>query len=313
LTDAAAILGSASSGVIAIVTGGATEFVKFTRADGAGNVLSVAKDSAGTVVGRGAWDSVAASHNNLDPVYPVWTIANITSTVMTFSGSDTVATEASVSTTFNSNRKRAASGGTQIDLTALQEQLDAAGHEQTFQRLLVNDLSIQIQQGQAQLTANVLGVDCLFSAPAGATFVQPRGNASMTGTTTGTLATEDGVSMLCSQATINLTNGRNANFILGSDAADHVSEDNFNATANLTMFRQSLTRLQEYLAADPRAVVVQLKEPASGDAYRFEWPAAKIQEGSTDRLNGSVTDACQMYAEKDLASGSKMIIEKVFG
>jgi hypothetical protein len=306
-SDTSIILTSAasfpSSGVIAINTSGTVEFVKYTG------------KSTNTLTGcsRGAWDSVAASHSNGDSVYPVFTITAINATELTFGG-DTVATESAVSTTFMSNRKRAASSTTRTRFSIEKANLDRSLF-QTFKGAEVNDVEIVIGLGQGQATFNMIGQTNTTAQESGATYLPKRGSAPMTGTVNGTLLTEAGATLAgCRQATIRLTNQREGQFQIGSDETDHVSEGNFGVEVQMEIYRGDLARLNNYLNGVRQPFVYQVKEPSSGDALRWTLPNAVYRQADEGAAGQTITENCTLYAEKDdAATGSKMIFEKIFG
>jgi len=292
-----------TSGVAAIDSAGVIEFVKYTGK--AGNQL--------TGCTRGVWDSIAASHSNGDAVYPVWTITNITATVLTFAG-DTVVTESSVSTSFKSNRKRAASGTQRVRFSVEKANLDQSLF-QTFKGVEVNDVEIAIGIGQGQATFNMFGQNNTTAQEGGATYTPKRGSSPMTGTVNGTLLTEAGVTLSgVRQATIRITNQREGQFQLGTDETDHVSEGNFGVEVQMEIYRGDLARLNNYLNGVRQAFVFQVKEPASGDALRWTLGNAVYRSNDEGAAGQTITDNCALYAEKDdLGTGSKMLFEKIFG
>lgn len=307
-SDTSIILTSAAnfptSGVIAIDSGGVIEFVKYTG------------KSSNTLTGctRGAWDSAAASHSNLDSVYPVWTISAISATELTFSAGDTVTTEASVSTSFKSNRKRAASGTTRVRFSIEKANLDRSLF-QTFKGVEVNDAEIAIGLGQGQATFNMIGQNNTTVAESGATYTPKRGSSPQTGTVNGTLLSEAGATLSgVRQATIRITNQREGQFQLGSDETDHVSEGNFGVEVQMEIYRGDLVRLNNYLSGVRQAFVFQVKEPSSGDALRWTLGNAVYRSSDEGAAGQTITDNCSLYAEKDDAgTGSKLVFEKIFG
>jgi hypothetical protein len=289
--------------IACLVTSGNVEFVRYTGKTG----------TTLTGVTRAVWDSTAYGHTASGFAYPVWTITAVSATELTFGG-DTVTTETSVSTTFYSNRKRAASGTQRVRFSIEKANLDLTLY-QTFKGVEVNDAEIAIGLGQGQATFNMLGQNNTTAQESGATYTDKRGSSPQVGTVNGTLLTEAGATLSgVRQATIRITNQREGQFQLGSDETDHVSEGNFGVEVQMEIYRGSLDRLNNYLSGVRQAFVFQVKEPSSGDALRWTLGNAVYRASDEGAAGQTVTDNCTLFAEKDDAgTGSKMIFEKIFG
>lgn len=293
----------ASSGAIVIKQSSNYEVVKYTSKS--------SNDLTGCT--RGAWDTTALTLSGGEDVYPVWTISAISATEVTFSSGDTLVDETAVSTVLYSNRKRAASGSTRTRFSIEEANLDLTLY-QTYKGMEVGDAEIAIGLGQGQATFNMLGQNATQTQESGATYTAKRGSAPMSGTVSGTLMTEDGSTLSGARtANIRITNGREAQFQLGTDETDHVSEGNFNVEVGLEVYRGSLQRITDHLAGTRRAFVVQVKDASVGDAYRWTVPNGVYRVADKGAAGNTITDQATVYAEKDDAgTGSKLIFEKIF-
>lgn len=311
-SDTTIVLTSAAnfpnSGIIAIVTGGVPEFVRYSSKSS--NTLTVAS----TGQGRGAWDSVAASHSNLDAVYPVWTISAVSATELTFTtGSDTLVDEAALSITFWSNRKRAASGTTRTRFSIEDASLDQSLFK-TGKGFEGNDWEISVPtSGGARVTFNLIGQDMTLAQESGSTYLATYSNTPTAGSVTGTILTENGSTLTGVESlTLRGRNGREAKFAVGDSAADHVSEGDFDVELEANIYRADLARLTAYLAGTRKAIALRLKDQNVGDAYQFTFPQAVYTRDEDGESGNTITDQCSLFAEKDPTTGSKMIFEKLF-
>lgn len=310
LTDATAFPAASATAPqwALLVTSTNVEFVKYTG------------KSSNTLTGltRGAAETTAFAHTTSGFAYPVWTISAIAADAITFTtGSDTVADQTSVSTTFYSNRKRATAGTTRKRFTVETYQADVNEYKRDL-GCEVNTAEIAIGLGQGRATFGMIAQNVAWTQASSSTYTAKRGSNPQTGTATGTLLTEDGSTLSgVYEATISINNGRARQNQLGTDEADHISEGDFDVTVQMSIYHSGFARVQAHLAGTASALVFRTIDATSSDKYQFTLPRAKKQDINEGQQNNTITEPMTIFAEKDDVSSdgtnSKMIFEKIYG
>lgn len=148
------------------------------------------------------------------------------------------------------------------------------------------------------------------AAPAGATWVAAPTNSPMD-SFTGTL-TEGGQAIaVITEISLNLENGLEPRFVIGSDSTIHPSIGKSNCTGQVTAYFEDATLIDKFINESESALEFTLADK-SGKSYKFTLPRIKYTGGQPDTQGaGPITLAMPFQALRDDTSGTNLTITRV--
>lgn len=263
-----------------------------------------------TGVTRGAFGTAAATHNNAAVIVPVREITAISDTELTF-GNDTVVTEAAVTVTVLTNRKRALGGTTNKFFSVAQRFVDIAAGEY-FTGEEVNTLAINIPTtGEVTMQAAFVGLGFGQVEPSGATYTAIAGRTPMAGSVPGTSLLQDGSALQgVRDITINIANGRNPLFQVGDESAFGVSDGDFDVTLSLNVYLVDLVQSLKFQNGTRFSLLSKAKDQDDGHEYWFEFPRLVFTQTPKSTQDNIVIQQAQAFAEEDATLQTKMVIHE---
>lgn len=148
------------------------------------------------------------------------------------------------------------------------------------------------------------------TAPTGATYVAPNTNAVMD-SFSGTIYEGGAAIATITEISLNLENGIEPKFVIGSDVTTRPSIGRSNLTGQISAYFEDSALLEKFINETESSIVFTLEDLA-GNLYRFTLPRIKYNGGQPDTQGqGAITQALPIQALYDTATASQIIIDRV--
>lgn len=247
-----------------------------------------------------------------------WRITALTATVMTVTplAAQTAVVEASTAgRTISSDSQLLKAGTTRRSFTFERYFADIAGVDKPYHRFTgveVNSMQLQVN-ANAMITGTLglMGQDANVNTAiiAGATY-PPATTTSPLDSFTGTLSEAGTLIAVITEIQINLDNGLESRFVVGSKKSLQASIGRSNVSGQVTAFFENSTLLEKFINETTSSIQFTLPD-AAGNKFIFTLPRIKYTGGQPDVSGeGPITLSMPFQALLDTTTGTNIMIER---
>lgn len=176
-----------------------------------------------------------------------------------------------------------------------------------------NTMSLQVN-ANAMVTGSfgVIGMDMVPEAayPAGATLPAPLTTSALD-SFTGVLEEAGAPIAVITEISVNLENGLEPRYVVGSKTSIKPSVGRSNANLNVTAFFENSDLLNKFVNETESSIMFELPDPA-GNILQFVYPRVKYMGGQPDTEGeGPITLTMPVQALLDPVTGTQMYIDRI--